>query len=57
MWLLLLILATAVIYLIIKSVIKYRRMAISPFDALKLRYSKGDITRNEYEQLKKDIES
>ena len=57
MWLLILIVAAAVIYLVIKSVNKYRRMAISPIDALKSRYSKGEITRNEYEQMKKDLES
>jgi len=57
MWLLILIVAAAVIYLVIKSVNKYSRMAISPIDALKSRYSKGEITRNEYEQMKKDLES
>ena len=57
MWLLILIVAAAVIYLIIKSLNKYVRMAVSPIDALKSRYSKGEITKNEYEQMKKDLES
>jgi putative membrane protein len=56
MWLLMLIVVAAAIYLVIKSVNKYSRMAISPIDALKSRYSKGEITRNEYEQMKKDLE-
>jgi putative membrane protein len=57
MWLLLLIVVAAVIYLVIKSVNKYSRMDISPIDALRSRYSRGEITRNEYEQMKKDLES
>jgi putative membrane protein len=57
MWILLLIVVAAVIYLVIKSMNKYSRMAFAPIDALKVRYSRGEITRNEYEQMKKDLES
>jgi putative membrane protein len=57
MWLLLLIVVAAVIYLVIKSMNKYSRMAFAPIDALKVRYSRGEITRDEYEQMKKDLES
>ena len=57
MRLLLLLDVAAVIYLVIKTVNKFSRMAISPLDALKSRYSRGEITRNEYEQMKKDLES
>jgi len=57
MWLLILIVVAAVIYLVIKSMNKYSRMAVSPIDALKSRYSRGEITRDEYEQMKKDLES
>ena len=57
MWLLLLIVVAVVIYLVIKSVNKFSRMASSPIDALRSRYSRGEINRNEYEQMKKDLES
>ena len=57
MRLLLLLDVAAVIYLVSKTVNKFNRMAISPIDALKSRYSRGEITRNEYEQMKKDLES
>jgi uncharacterized membrane protein len=32
-------------------------MAISPIDALKERYSRGEINSNEYQQMKNDLES
>ena len=57
MRLLLLLDVAAVIYLVSKTVNKFSRMAISPLDALKSRYSRGEITRNEFEQMKKDLES
>ena len=58
MWLLLLIVVAGLIYLVVKSVNKFSRMAsTSPFDTLKSRYSKGEINRNEYEQMKKDLNS
>lgn len=57
MWLILLIVVPVVIYLVVKSVKKFSRMAISPIDALKSRYSRGEITRIEYEQMKTDLES
>ena len=56
MWLLLLIVVAAVIYLVIKSVNKLSQKASSPSDVLRSRYSKGEINRNEYEQMKKDLE-
>ena len=56
MWLLLLIVVAAVIYLVIKSVNKVSQKASSPNDVLRSRYSKGEINRNEYEQMKKDLE-
>jgi len=55
MWLLLLIVVAGFIYLVSKSMNKSSRMAFLPIDGLRSRYSKGEITRNEYEQMKKDL--
>jgi len=57
MWLLILIVVAAVIYLVIKYRHKLKGLAVSPIDALRSRYSKGEINRNEYEQMKKDLDS
>lgn len=56
MWLLLLIAVAVVIYLVIKSVNKLGQKASSPSDILRSRYSRGEINRNEYEQMKKNLE-
>lgn len=54
MWLLLLIVVVAVNYLVIKSFKKLNRL---PIDDPRSLYSMGKITRIEYEQMKKYLES
>jgi len=56
MWLLLSIVLAGVIYLVIRYVNKNSRMAFAAIDDLKARYSKGEINKSEYEQMKKDLE-
>lgn len=58
MWIIILILVGLLIYFIIQSQkIKGPPMpGESPIDILKKRYAKGEITKEEYEKMKKDIE-
>lgn len=61
MWLILIIIAGVVIYFILERNKQTRRMEDStresPLEILKRRYAKGEINREEFERLKKDIES
>lgn len=59
MWLIFLALAGFIVYIVMQS----RKSGDSgpsnetPLDIIKKRYAKGDITKEEFENLKKDIES
>lgn len=61
MWFILIVLAALVIYLIIKTQ-KLNRQRIGgsygqepPLEIAKRRYARGEVTREEYEQIKKDL--
>ena len=60
MWLIFLAAAVAIIYFIFKGDNSGdRRMILpdeSPLDILKKRYARGEITKEEYDRLKRDIE-
>lgn len=60
MWLIFLAAAVAIIYFIFKRDNSGdRRMILpdeSPLDILKKRYARGEITKEEYDRLKSDIE-
>lgn len=55
-----LILIVGVIYLVIMGTKSMGHQGVSdekPLDILKKRYAKGEITKDEYEKMKKDLES
>ena len=59
MWIILLIVIGLLIYFIVQAQKTKGRTPIqneSPLDILKRRYAKGEITREEYERMKKDLE-
>jgi putative membrane protein len=58
--LLIVILVAAVIYLFVREArpkTDHRLSGETPFDILKRRYAKGEITKEEFEKIKKDLES
>lgn len=61
MWLILIIVAVIVIYFVLNR--NKNRETLddskreSPMDILKKRYAKGDITKEEFDRLKRDIEA
>ena len=61
MWLILIIVAVVVIYFVLNR--NKNRETLddsdreSPMDILKKRYAKGDITKEEFDRLKRDIEA
>ena len=61
MWLILILITAVVIYLIVnrsKNTGKFEDPSTQrPEDILKRRYARGEITKEEFENLKKDIES
>jgi len=59
MWIIFLIVIGFLIYLIVQARKTNSRTSTqdeSPLDILKRRYAKGEVTREEYERMKKDIE-
>lgn len=60
MWIVFLIIVVAIVYLIVQS--NKPRSYDSPFiespiDILKKRYAKGEITKEEFEKMRKDLKS
>jgi putative membrane protein len=55
MWIIFLIVIGLLIYFIVNAQ-KTKDRAESPLDILKRRYAKGEITKEEYERMKKDLE-
>ena len=57
MWIILLVLIGVVIYFVLnrQKLIK-REDEETPFEILKKRYAKGEITKQEYDRMKKDLE-
>ena len=59
MWIIFLIVVGLLIYFMIQAKKTREQMPVqneSPLDILKRRYAKGDIAREEYERMKKDLE-
>lgn len=59
MWIIFLIVIALLIYFIVqarKTKGQTPTQNESPLDILKMRYAKGEITREEYERVKKDLE-
>lgn len=59
MGILFLIIIAVLVYFVIQFLTTKGRPPIqneSPLDILKMRYAKGEITKEQYEQMKKDIE-
>ena len=60
MWIIFLILIGLVIYLVVqgaRSKTSESSFRETPMDILKKRYAKGEITKEEFEKMKKDLES
>jgi len=60
MWLIFLALAGFIVYIVMqsrKSSESKGRLNETPLDILKKRYARGDITKEEFESMKKDIDS
>ena len=58
--LLIVIVVAAVIYLFVREArpkADYRLSGETPLDILKRRYAKGEITKDEFEKMKKDLEA
>ena len=58
MWVLLLIVIGVVIYLVMNRSSHqqfFSNESETPLDILKKRYARGEITREEYEQMKQDV--
>lgn len=60
MWVLFLIIAAVIIYFVVQQGKKADGSGASPpetpLDILKKRYARGDITKEEFDRLKQDIE-
>jgi putative membrane protein len=53
-WIILVLLLVAAVYLIVRSA-RQSRQGESPLDILKMRYARGEITKEEFEGKKKDL--
>ncbi|MBE0431871.1 SHOCT domain-containing protein [candidate division WOR-3 bacterium] len=57
MWLILLVLIGVVVYFVVRSNKWPRRGGEeTPLEILKKRYARGEITKDEYDRMKKDLE-
>lgn len=56
MWLVYIILVGVIVYLIITSQKKIEEKGVTPLEILKKRYAKGEITKEEFKKIKKDLE-
>lgn len=54
MWILFLVIFMVAVYLIVRST-RQGHPGEAPLDILKSRYAKGEITKEEFEQKKKDL--
>jgi len=54
MWIVFLVILAVAAYLIVRST-RQARPGETPLDILKMRYAKGEITKEEFEQKKKDL--
>jgi putative membrane protein len=58
MWLIVLVLVGVVIYFMLqKSKVSDSLLIETPSDTLKKRYAKGEITKEDFDRMKKDLES
>jgi putative membrane protein len=61
MWVILIIIAGVIIYFVIERSKKSGNLEgstrESPMEILKMRYAKGEITKEEFDRIKKEIES
>jgi putative membrane protein len=55
MWLLLLILIGLVVYLIVRIQKRGVHIGEEPLDIAKERYARGEITREEFEEMKREL--
>ena len=59
MWILLLVIIGLVVYLVVRNQKKVssgeHHEGVTPLDIVKKRYARGEISKEEYEQLKKDL--
>jgi len=56
MWILFLILLGVAVYFILQSTKSKGLFRETPMDILKKRYAKGEITKEEFERMKKELE-
>lgn len=59
MWLFILVVLAVVVYFVVKGTKPANQDSATheiPLDILKRRYAKGEITKDDYERLRKDIE-
>jgi putative membrane protein len=54
MWIIFLAILVIAVYLIVRSA-RQGQPGETPLDILKMRYAKGEITKEEFEQKKKDL--
>jgi putative membrane protein len=54
-WVLFLVLIAVIVFLILQNARSGKRNGQSALDILKLRYAKGEITKEEFERMRKDI--
>lgn len=56
MWLILLILIGVAVYFVFSGKKMVRREDETPSEILKKRYAKGEVSKQEFERMKKDLE-
>ena len=53
-WLILIVLIGVIIYLVVQNS-KLKKQTETPLDILKMRYAKGEVTKDEFENIKKGL--